>query len=180
MLETAAIIIVLGLYINQLDRNVEIKSSAGSSPSSLVHVKHSQDWVIRGYTHIEFVARTRTGNPFRCAVTDLRLLKSLSCHRTAHQLTKIILVGPQSCYIIRLMSVYRRAQGKSITAYTRALYGGGGRKVKATLLPLAHYQMTHSNKRKFDCQLITYPVYTRRIFKSKKILKLNNAVSYEL
>ena len=70
LLETAAIFIVLGLYINQFDRNVKIKSSAGSSPSSLVHFKHSQDWVIRGYTHIEFVARIRTGNPFRCAVTD--------------------------------------------------------------------------------------------------------------
>ena len=66
MLETAAIFIVLSLYINRLDRNVEIKSSAGSFPSSLVHLKHSQDWVIRG----EFVARIRTGNPFRCAVTD--------------------------------------------------------------------------------------------------------------
>jgi len=43
LLETAAIFIVLGPYINQLDRNVEIKSSAGSSPSSLVHLKHSQD-----------------------------------------------------------------------------------------------------------------------------------------
>ena len=43
LFETAAIFIVLGLYINQFDRNVEIKSSAGSSPSSLVHFKHSQD-----------------------------------------------------------------------------------------------------------------------------------------
>ena len=43
LFETAAIFIVLGLFINQFDRNVEIKSSAVSSPSSLVHFKHSQD-----------------------------------------------------------------------------------------------------------------------------------------
>ena len=60
---------------------------------------------------------------------------------SAHQ----FMVGPQSCYIIRLMSVYRRAQGKSITASTRAIYGGGGRKIKAKLLPLAHYRMTPLN-----------------------------------
>ena len=70
---------------------VLIKTSAGSFPSSLVHFNHSQDWVIRGYTQIEFVARIRTGNPFRCAVTDhsysALAMKSLSCHRTAHQLT---------------------------------------------------------------------------------------------
>jgi len=107
---------VLGLKINQLDRNVEIKSSAGSSPSSLVHFKHSQDWVIRGNIniYIELVARSRTGNPFRCAVTDpqlLRLMKSLSCHRTAHQLTKVFLVGPQSCYIIRLMRDFLGGEG---------------------------------------------------------------------
>ena len=65
----SAIFIVIGSYINHFDRNVEIKSSAGSFPSSLVHFKHLQDWVIRGYT-IEFVTRIRTGNPFRCAVTD--------------------------------------------------------------------------------------------------------------
>ena len=83
------------------------------------------------------MARIRTGNPFRCVVTDpqlLPLMKSLSCHRTAHQLTNS-LVGPQSCYIIiRLMCVYRGAQGKNITASTRSLYGGGGRKIKAKLL----------------------------------------------
>ena len=55
---------------------------------------------------------------------------------SAHQ----FMVGPQSCYIIRLMSVYRRAQGKCITASTRAIYGGGGRKIKAKLLPLAQEQ----------------------------------------
>ena len=32
----------LGLHINQFDRNVEIKSGTGSSPS-LVHFKHSHD-----------------------------------------------------------------------------------------------------------------------------------------
>ena len=31
--ETAAIFIVLGMYINQNDHNVELKSSAASSPS---------------------------------------------------------------------------------------------------------------------------------------------------
>ena len=43
LFETAAIFIVLGLYINQFDRNVEVKSCASSSPSSLGHLKHSQD-----------------------------------------------------------------------------------------------------------------------------------------
>ena len=42
LFETAAIFIALGLCINQND-NVEIKSRAGSYPSSLVHFKHSHD-----------------------------------------------------------------------------------------------------------------------------------------
>ena len=126
MLETAAIFIVLGLYINQFDRNVEIKSSAGSSPSSLVHFKHSQDWVIRGYTHIEFVARIRTGNPFRCAVTD----HSYSALWKAFRATEPHISSPKDFFRWAL---------NLATSYDWCVFTGG-RKVKAQQLPPAHYK----------------------------------------
>ena len=102
-----------------------IKSSAGSYPSSLVHFKHSHDCVIRGYTHIELVARICTGNPFRCAVTD----HSYSALWAAFRATEPHISSP----------IF--SGGPSILLHhTTDACLQGGRKVKAQQLPLAHYR----------------------------------------
>ena len=87
LFETAAIFIVLGLYINQIDLNVEIKSSAGFSPS-LVLFKHCA----RLSHQRLFTFRVCGSNSYRQSILIcsnwselLRLIKSLSYHRTAHQ-----------------------------------------------------------------------------------------------
>ncbi len=66
------------------------KVERGFFSSSLVHFKQSQDWVISGK---QYTNRVCSSNSYRPSISMcgnwlqlLHLMKSLSCHRTAHQL----------------------------------------------------------------------------------------------
>ena len=82
-----------------------------------------------------------------------------------------------------LVAEAQKAQIRTLTrgvwsTLSKVLFGRHSQKYIVDL-KLLFNAATDSNKRKFDYQLITYPVTTRRILKSKKILKLNYVVSYD-